>query len=119
MPWLGRVLRPFQRVSEECPGAGDAQPHEDGEAEHGVWRAGPLIECHACTDHGDRKPYIESDEQIRGDRQSVLGRRCFEHQTRSPFEDGAGARADEPTAEEKQREARCSQTHGRYEQHEP
>ena len=69
----------FQPVSEQGAGTEDAEADEDGEAEHGVGRARAPIECDPGADHGYGKTDEESDEQIGGHLQPVLGRRRFEY----------------------------------------
>ena len=92
--------------------------HKDREAEHGVRRAYTLVERDSRADDRNGEPDEERDQQLRGHRHAVLGRRPVEHEAGRPFEDGAGARADQAAAEEEQRKARGRKAHRGHEQHE-
>jgi hypothetical protein len=61
---------------------------------------------------GNREPDEESDQQLRCHRQAVLGRRCCEHETRRPLDDGTGAAADQRPGDQEQREAWCREAYG-------
>src|SRR2546430_12913137 len=93
-PWSCRLGRALRSVAEQSPsGAGDTEPDEDREAEHGVRRACTLIERDPRPGYRHREPDEERDQQLRGHRHTVLGSGPVEHEAGRPFEDGAGARS--------------------------